>query len=76
MAQREPTASAALYPHLPSAAREPIKQSEPRLADAMYPRPKPPPQPVPRQSREAAMDWSDVDPRFARLVGLVPKGRR
>jgi len=37
---REPTAAQSLYPNLPSAEREPIKQSsEPRLADAMYPRP-------------------------------------
>jgi hypothetical protein len=34
----------ALYPHLPSAIPEPVKQREqPRLAQAMWPGPKPPP---------------------------------
>ena len=42
MAQPKPTAAQALYSHLPSAAREPVKQSERTLADAMWPRPKPP----------------------------------
>jgi hypothetical protein len=39
MAQREPTAAQALYGHLPSAVREPVKQREQSLAAAMYPRP-------------------------------------
>jgi len=37
--QREPTAAQALYGHLPSGVLEPVKQSQPNLADAMYPRP-------------------------------------
>jgi hypothetical protein len=37
MAQPKPTAAQALYSHLPSAAREPVKQAEPRLADALFP---------------------------------------
>jgi hypothetical protein len=36
---REPTAAQALFGHLPSAAREPVKQSDRTLAEAMYPRP-------------------------------------
>jgi hypothetical protein len=35
MAQREPTAAQALYGHLPSAAREPVKQREQSLVDAL-----------------------------------------
>jgi len=37
MAQREPSAAQALYGHLPSAAREPVKQRERSLADSMWP---------------------------------------
>jgi hypothetical protein len=39
-----PSAAQALYPHLPSAERREVKQSERTLAEAMYPRPqaKPP----------------------------------
>jgi hypothetical protein len=32
-----PSAAQSLYPHLPSAAREPVKQSDRSLAAAMYP---------------------------------------
>jgi hypothetical protein len=31
------SAAQSLYPHLPSGAREPIKQKERTLADALYP---------------------------------------
>jgi hypothetical protein len=31
------SAASQVYPHLPSAAREPIKQRERSLADALYP---------------------------------------
>jgi len=40
---RARSAAQSLYPHLPSAAREPVKQSTPTLADALWPGPKPPP---------------------------------
>jgi len=33
------SAAQSLYPHLPSAARPEVKQSERSLADALYPRP-------------------------------------
>jgi hypothetical protein len=33
------SAAQSLYPHLPSAARPEVKQSERSLAEAMYPRP-------------------------------------
>jgi hypothetical protein len=56
---REPSAAQALYGHLPSAAREPIKQSEPRLADALWPRPKPP-----------TRGWSDRDALLRNLKEL------
>ena len=32
-----PSAAQSLYPHLQSGAREPIKQSEPKLSAAMWP---------------------------------------
>jgi hypothetical protein len=32
-----PNAASQIYPHLPSAAREPVKQRERSLADALYP---------------------------------------
>jgi hypothetical protein len=79
---RPPTAAQALYGHLPSAGREPLQRQQPSLAEALYPslvpKPKPPTNPArPRQTREQAFDWSNVDPNWARLVGLVPKkGRR
>jgi hypothetical protein len=31
------TAAQAIYPHLPSGAREPVQQRTPTVADAMYP---------------------------------------
>jgi hypothetical protein len=38
MAQSNPPSAAqSLYPHLPSAAREPVKQRTPSLADALFP---------------------------------------
>ena len=44
MAERsEPSAAQALYGHLVSGARPEVKQSKPKLADALYPGPKPPP---------------------------------
>jgi hypothetical protein len=39
MPKPPPSAAQALYPHLKSGAREPVKQSERSLAEAMYPRP-------------------------------------
>jgi hypothetical protein len=36
-----PSAARALYPHLPSAARPERAQTGPRLAEALWPRPKP-----------------------------------
>ena len=77
MAQQIPkSAATALYGHLPSAAREPVQSAQPTLANALYPAlaPKSPqPQPVsrPRLTREQAFDWSNVNPRWAALVGLV-----
>jgi len=81
MAQQQipKSAATALYPHLPSAAREPVQQAQPTLANALYPSLAPkPPQPAPRpiRSLEWTRDWSTVDPRYARMVDLVPKGRR
>jgi hypothetical protein len=64
MTEREPTAAAALYGHLPSAEREPVQQRTPRfsnlakpsVAQAMFPSlpslPKAPPHPLlPRLKR-------------------------
>jgi hypothetical protein len=82
MTQGPRSAAAALYPNLKTGMLEPVSQrAEPRsVADAIYPhlRPAPPqahPHPArqPRLIREQAFDWSDVDPRFARMVGLVRK---
>jgi len=37
------SAAASLYPHLPSADREPVRQRQGgSIAEALYPRPKPP----------------------------------
>ena len=70
------SAAASLYPHLPSADPGPRGQhKQPRLADALYPSLAPQsPAPKRRLTREEVFDWSNVDPRYARLVGLVPKG--
>jgi hypothetical protein len=38
-----PSAAQSLYPNLPSGARPEVKQEQPRLAQAMWPGPKPPP---------------------------------
>jgi hypothetical protein len=69
------SAAASLYPHLPSADPQPRSpRQQPRLADAMFPSlvPQPQSQPAPRpvRSKEWIRDWSTVDERFARLVGL------
>jgi hypothetical protein len=50
-----PNAAQSIYPHLPSAEREPIKQSEPKLAEALYPAlvPKPERRLSPDELREA-----------------------
>jgi hypothetical protein len=72
MAQREPTAAASIYPHLASGTREPIKQAEPSLANALYPGPRS----QPAQPKSDWQDWSGVDPGLARMVGLIPKGWR
>jgi hypothetical protein len=76
MATPPTSAAASIYPHLPSADPAPLQRPQPRLAEAMFPNlvPKPPqPQSVsrPRLTREQAFDWSNVDPNWARLVGLV-----
>ena len=67
-----PTAAASLYPHLP---HDQVQRRQPaQLADAMFPSlvPQPQSQPAPRpvRSKEWIRDWSTVDERFARLVGL------
>jgi hypothetical protein len=70
------SAAQSVYPHLPSAEPATPPRQQPRLADALYPNlvPKPkPPAPRPRLSREEAFDWSNVDPSWARLIGLVRK---
>jgi hypothetical protein len=78
---RPPTAAQALYGHLPSAEPAPPPRQQPAsVAAAMYPQltPQPPqPQPAPRPIRSAewVRDWSGVDRNYARMVGLVPKGR-
>jgi hypothetical protein len=83
MTQREISAAAQIYPHLPHDAPAPPPRQQPvSVAAAMFPDlvPKPPaPQPAPRPVRtmQWIRDWSGVDPNWARLVGLVPKdGRR
>jgi hypothetical protein len=43
MAQREPTAAEALYPHLPHQSDYVAKGETSSLAQAMWPRPKPKP---------------------------------
>jgi hypothetical protein len=81
MAERSPpSAAAALYPNLKSGTPDVVQQrQQPTLADALYPSlaPKPkPPAPKPTRSIEEIRDWSHVDPGYARLVGLVPKGEQ
>jgi hypothetical protein len=79
MAERPMSAAASLYPHLPhDAGQPPPRGAQPTLANALYPslapkppQPQPAPRPRPRLTREQAFDWSNVDPRWARLVGLV-----
>jgi hypothetical protein len=61
MADREPSAAAALYRHLPSAGREPVQQrrAAQSIADAMFPalasqpKPKLPPHPLLPQLKRA-----------------------
>jgi hypothetical protein len=76
---RPPTAAQALYGHLPSVEPAPPPRQQPAsVAAAMYPSliPKPsPPAPRPRLTREQAFDWSNVDPNYARMVGLMPKAK-
>jgi hypothetical protein len=83
MTQREPSAAAAIYPHLRraevSTPEEPRRNTSP-LAAAMYPNhvPKPPP-PAPRPQatpQEVANFWATVDPAWAASIGLVKVGRR
>jgi hypothetical protein len=53
---REPTAAQALYGHLPSAAREPIKQRERSLANAMWPQ-------LSREAKQRSRDqqlWDEI----------------
>jgi hypothetical protein len=70
-----------LWPHLPSGTPQPVERRQGgSIADAVFPHLKPPQPvrstPVPQQrTREWAMDWSHIDERFARLVGLVPKSK-
>jgi hypothetical protein len=82
---QQPTAAGALYPHLKSGTpQRPQRRAAQSISEAMFPnlarapKPRPPEHPLlPRLTREQAMDWSNVDPRYARLVGLLPKqGRR
>jgi hypothetical protein len=72
-----------LWPHLPSAfgPQRPQATKQTSLATALYPtlgaKLKPEPSARQRLTPEQAMDWSNVDERFARSVGLVRKdGRR
>ena len=74
-----PTIASGIWPHLPRGTPEPVQgRREPAsLAEAMYPRPQAPPAtPRRRLTREEAFDWSGVDPTYARMVGLIPKGKR
>jgi len=57
----KPTLAQALYPNLPSAARPEVRAQ---------------PEPTKWQPKPDFRDWSDVPPEYARLLGLVPKGRR
>jgi hypothetical protein len=76
MTQREPSAAQSLFPHLPHDAGQPMQRPQPRLAEAMFPnlvlrQPRARPKSRPRLTREEAFDWSNVDPNWARLVGLI-----
>jgi len=77
---REPTAAGQIWPNLPHddgrmaswAGRERTES----VAQAMYPQPtKAQPQPQPWQPKPDFRDWSGIDVRYARLLGLVPKRR-
>jgi hypothetical protein len=65
IAQREPTAAQALYPHLRQGTPEPVNQRRipNSVADAMYPRTQPEPEP---------RDWRDV---MWQAGGLRRKGK-
>jgi hypothetical protein len=75
MPERTPRSAAqALYPHLQSGARNEVEQRRPSLAEAMYPRPQPK-KPKRQMTAEEVRDfWANVDPAWARSIGLVPKG--
>jgi hypothetical protein len=66
VAQREPSAAAALYPNLPSSERPEQTQTGPRLSEAMWPRAEPKPL-SPQELREA---WRD---HLMQLAGLRRK---
>jgi hypothetical protein len=76
---REPTAAAALYPHLPRATvstPDAPRRNVSALAASMYPNlvPKPPPAPAPRRRftrEEENRWWANADPEWARMFGLV-----
>jgi hypothetical protein len=84
MATDRPSAAASIYPHLPQTKVEPQAHRGPTsdLARAMYPNHGPKPQPPasaprPRMTREEInRAWADVDPEWARMVGLIKVGRR
>jgi hypothetical protein len=81
MAERPISAAGSIYPHLPHDVGQPVQRQQPAsVAAAMYPQltPQPPaPQPAsrPTRSKEWIQDWSQVDPAYARSIGLIPTGR-
>jgi hypothetical protein len=79
------TAAGQIYPHLPSADREPVQQRRTpnSVADAMWPQltlkpPKPAPRPPEEVAREAtqfwARVWASADPAPVGFV-KVPKSK-
>jgi hypothetical protein len=82
MPQREPSAAKSVYPHLLSAAREPVQRAQPAsVAAAMWPQltlkprqPQPAPEEVAREAAQFwARNWASADPA---PVGFVKVGRR